>query len=212
MADEESEGLERIVVGVDGSQPSKSALRWAALIAQATGATVQAVIAWEYPTGLGWAMPPEDWQPELDMRATLEDTRDEVFGPQRPPRLQANVERGAPRTVLLEAARREPRARRLCGTPPRIRQHGLRRTRRVRRSCRPRRPATRRRLTSGRRGADLKARHRSGVGAALRPAVVQLDDLLSANVHLWVTAGLRVPHSMRHNTHPLLVTDQMFIA
>lgn len=105
MAGQASGGLGQIVVGVDGSGPSKSALRWAARIAQATGATIQAITAWEYPTGLGWGMPPEGWQPEADMRAMLEDTLVEVFGSQRPPGLEAMVEYGPPRVVLLEAAK-----------------------------------------------------------------------------------------------------------
>ncbi len=49
---------ERIVVGVDGSVPSLTALRWAVRQAEATGATLDAVIAWQFPIaagGLGWA-------------------------------------------------------------------------------------------------------------------------------------------------------------
>jgi nucleotide-binding universal stress UspA family protein len=39
----------RIVVGVDGSAPSLAALRWAVRQAALTGATVDAVAAWQYP-------------------------------------------------------------------------------------------------------------------------------------------------------------------
>jgi nucleotide-binding universal stress UspA family protein len=49
----------RIVVGVDGSECSKSALRWAMAQARLTGASVEAVIAWHAPgsagAGYGWA-------------------------------------------------------------------------------------------------------------------------------------------------------------
>ena len=38
----------RIVVGVDGSVPSKAALAWAIRQAKLTGAIVEAVTAWEY--------------------------------------------------------------------------------------------------------------------------------------------------------------------
>jgi nucleotide-binding universal stress UspA family protein len=38
-----------VVVGIDGSEPSKRALRWAARYAKAMGETVHAVIAWEPP-------------------------------------------------------------------------------------------------------------------------------------------------------------------
>ncbi len=39
----------RIVVGVDGSVPSKAALAWAVRQANLTGAVVDAVLAWENP-------------------------------------------------------------------------------------------------------------------------------------------------------------------
>jgi nucleotide-binding universal stress UspA family protein len=45
----------RIVVGVDGSPSSMKALRWAIRQAKLTGAEVEAVIAWSYPSGYGWA-------------------------------------------------------------------------------------------------------------------------------------------------------------
>jgi nucleotide-binding universal stress UspA family protein len=43
----------RIVVGVDGSSPSKAALAWAVEQAGLTGASVEAVIAWHYPIMVG---------------------------------------------------------------------------------------------------------------------------------------------------------------
>jgi nucleotide-binding universal stress UspA family protein len=45
----------RIVVGVDGSPSSMMALRWAIGQAKLTGAEVEAVIAWSYPSGYGLA-------------------------------------------------------------------------------------------------------------------------------------------------------------
>ena len=39
----------RIVVGVDGSEPSKDALRWAKTQADATGQELVVVTAWSYP-------------------------------------------------------------------------------------------------------------------------------------------------------------------
>ena len=49
-------GQHRIVVGVDGSAPSKAALTWAVSQARLAGATVEAVIAWEFPTMAGYLM------------------------------------------------------------------------------------------------------------------------------------------------------------
>jgi nucleotide-binding universal stress UspA family protein len=45
----------RIVVGVDGSPPSIRALRWAVRQAELTGAEVEAVTVWSYPSGYGFA-------------------------------------------------------------------------------------------------------------------------------------------------------------
>ena len=45
----------RIVVGVDGSPSSMKALRWTIRQAKLTGAEVEAVTAWSYPSGYGWA-------------------------------------------------------------------------------------------------------------------------------------------------------------
>src|SRR5215469_10854424 len=43
----------RIVVGVDGSQPSQEALAWAMRQAELTGSSVDAVIAWHDPVVIG---------------------------------------------------------------------------------------------------------------------------------------------------------------
>jgi nucleotide-binding universal stress UspA family protein len=44
----------RIVVGVDGSDSSRAALRWAMQHAKVSGARVEAVIAWRHPTTYDW--------------------------------------------------------------------------------------------------------------------------------------------------------------
>jgi nucleotide-binding universal stress UspA family protein len=49
MPDQEKAVSPRIVAGVDGSDSSASALRWAIRQAGLTGASVDAVIAWHYP-------------------------------------------------------------------------------------------------------------------------------------------------------------------
>lgn len=52
---DETESVPRIVVGTDGSDPAKAAVRWAVRQAQLTGAVVDAVISWEYPAlWAGW--------------------------------------------------------------------------------------------------------------------------------------------------------------
>ncbi len=92
----------RIVVGVDGSGPSKSALRWAARFAALTGGTIEAVLAWQPPTSYGGAYPPPEWRPDEDAQATLTNTVDEVFGNERPADLRLIVEEGNAAAVLLD--------------------------------------------------------------------------------------------------------------
>ena len=59
-----SEGDARppVVVGVDGSEGSVAALRWAVRYGAATGTPVRAVLAWHYPTAA--ALPPVGHAPE----------------------------------------------------------------------------------------------------------------------------------------------------
>lgn len=94
----------RIVVGVDGSAPSKAALRWAARIAATTGATVEAIAVWQFPEAYGWPVVMEGWRPDVDAEKLLQQTLDEVFGAQRPTGLQAVVTQGRARDVLLSAS------------------------------------------------------------------------------------------------------------
>lgn len=69
-----------IVVGIDGSDESKSALRWARYLAGQVGARIDAVTAWQIPAGSGAVAIPSEWDPEADMRAVLVSCVQEVFG------------------------------------------------------------------------------------------------------------------------------------
>lgn len=68
----DSEAGQVVVVGVDGSDPSIAALNWAGRYGAATGASVQALHIWHYPTGAG--LPPG---------ITPESVTDEVTANQR---------------------------------------------------------------------------------------------------------------------------------
>jgi nucleotide-binding universal stress UspA family protein len=102
---ESSGGQHRIVVGVDGSEGSKKALRWAARQAELTDATLEAVTGWDYPAFFGAAPAIPD---DLDFGATAEQAQDqalnEVFGADRPARLESRVVSGHPALVLVEAS------------------------------------------------------------------------------------------------------------
>lgn len=66
MQNRQGEEWPRIVVGVDGFESSKAALRWAIRQAKLTGAVVEAVIAWHIPAGTSWL-------PAIDMPDYQED-------------------------------------------------------------------------------------------------------------------------------------------
>jgi nucleotide-binding universal stress UspA family protein len=93
----------RIVVGVDGSDPSKAALRWAARIASPTGAVIEAVTAWQFMPNFGWpyAVPP-GWDPADDAQKLLASTVESVFGTARPDQMQLISVEGNPAKTLLD--------------------------------------------------------------------------------------------------------------
>ncbi|WP_316524573.1 universal stress protein [Kitasatospora brasiliensis] len=94
----------RIVVGIDGSEPSKAALRWAVGQAVLTGAAVHAVAAWEYPSLYGWFAPMVDDGFERTASRTLSAEINEILGPDRPVEVRESLVLGHAAEVLLEAA------------------------------------------------------------------------------------------------------------
>ena len=93
----------RIVVGVDGSEGSKAALRWAARQAEFTGATLEVIITWQYPAFYGWVPAyPDNLDLAMLAEKALADALDEVFGPVRPAWLEARVLEGYAAQVLVE--------------------------------------------------------------------------------------------------------------
>jgi nucleotide-binding universal stress UspA family protein len=93
----------RIVVGVDGSPASLKALEWAAQQATLTGAVVEAVTAWHFPTAFGGypIVDQIDWQ--ADAQAIQDIALKEAFGPEATA-LRRRVVQGHPVRVLLDAA------------------------------------------------------------------------------------------------------------
>jgi len=95
----------RIVVGVDGSPSSHQTLRWAARQAKLTGASLQVIMCWEYPTSYGWAPPyPAEFDPAGDAKRDLEATVAEVLGDRPDFDIELTVVEGHAAPVLLEAA------------------------------------------------------------------------------------------------------------
>ncbi|WP_230195891.1 universal stress protein [Streptomyces coriariae] len=97
----------RIVVGVDGSDPSKAALRLAADQAELTGGVVEAIFAWELPLRWSGLAPPTDTKlADYQEQAgrLLDRVIDEVFGPERSVEIRPRSAQGHPAAVLLDAA------------------------------------------------------------------------------------------------------------
>lgn len=92
------------MVGVDGSEPSKQALRWAIDQARGTGATVEAITTWTYPSGYGISAIADPGELTDLMRKVLADAITEVAGEQPPVPVDARVLEGHPAQVLLQAA------------------------------------------------------------------------------------------------------------
>ncbi|MGW3356223.1 universal stress protein [Streptomyces bungoensis] len=104
MNDEQA-GPARIVVGVDGSEPSKAALRWAVGQAGLVGGAVEAVLAWEYPRWYGMGVVVAGFDFESNAATVLSQALDEALEPGVPVEIRRRVVFGHPAAVLLEASR-----------------------------------------------------------------------------------------------------------
>jgi nucleotide-binding universal stress UspA family protein len=96
-----------VVVGVDGSEESKDALRWAIRHARMSGGTtVRAVTVWHYPAGFGWVPPPP--APEMNPKAAalqaLKQTIEQVVGTEEAITVRPEVVSGPTALMLLQAA------------------------------------------------------------------------------------------------------------
>lgn len=95
----------KIVVGVDGSPESRSALRWAARIAAAINARIEAVLVWEFATSYGWSSlaplspPPRELEDELATIVT------EAFDGKIPSGLTSRVLEGSAASALVRESK-----------------------------------------------------------------------------------------------------------
>lgn len=91
-----------VVVGVDGSQCSKDALRWAANYAELAGATLRAVISYKTELYVGGS-------PNAGLTAQAREALDEavsnVLGAKPSVSVTSDVIAGHPAQVLVEASR-----------------------------------------------------------------------------------------------------------
>ncbi|MFK0291791.1 universal stress protein [Streptomyces sp. NPDC090442] len=103
-------GKDRIVVGVDGSDSSKDALRWAVRQAELTDGVVCAVTAWEH-TPLFGSVGRMGVHAELadDLKAeasrVLDDAVEEVVPPEQAARVRRSLAYGTPAAALVDQAK-----------------------------------------------------------------------------------------------------------
>lgn len=93
----------RIVVGVDGSESSRKALRWALAQARRQNAAVEAVTGWTFPAASSWIpVPASDL--EAAARHALADAvnQERHTAPEVP--LDTHIAQGHPAQVLVDTA------------------------------------------------------------------------------------------------------------
>jgi len=101
---EDTTQRDRIVVGVDGSAPSVAALRYAARIADAFDAPIEAITTWTYPPFSDPSLI-ANWSPERDAAAVLDEAVEEAFAEQPPVGLVKTVLIGPAAGALIEVSR-----------------------------------------------------------------------------------------------------------
>ena len=94
----------KIVTGVDGSEASKDALRWAARQADVTDGRLQVILAWRQPVTYGYPPDYSDADFEKDARQTLDTVLSDVLGTPSTVPVDARVIEGHAAPILLEAA------------------------------------------------------------------------------------------------------------
>jgi len=99
-------GEGRIVVGVDASEESKEALRWAVRYAKFIGASLEVVHAWHIADEYAWlqSLPPPESPTDVACKA-LQNVVDDVVGPDHSLQVRTAVIEGHAAQVLAQAAK-----------------------------------------------------------------------------------------------------------
>lgn len=103
---EQNAGQPRIVVGVDGSEESKQALRWAERLSAALGgARIDAVMVWEFVSTYGWSSLSPAVPPPAELEDQLEKIVTEAFGVDRPSDMRLRVVEGGAAASLIAVSK-----------------------------------------------------------------------------------------------------------
>jgi len=96
-------GPPAMVVGVDGSESSIAALRYAADLAPRLDLRVRALAVWNYPSFIyGGYYPQLDWTPEDDAERIARRAVEAVFGDDPPEWVATRTRQGRPAEVLID--------------------------------------------------------------------------------------------------------------
>jgi nucleotide-binding universal stress UspA family protein len=98
----EASGAQKIVVGIDGSASSIDAFRWAVHQAHLTGSALEAVMAWQYPTGV---TPVGGHDLEAESRQALGGAIEGAFSSAPPVQAIRVVEEGEPAPTLVRRSK-----------------------------------------------------------------------------------------------------------
>ena len=97
--------VHRVVVGFDGSEPATAALDWAADLAASTGARVEVVAAWSWPSGYGASLViPVDYDPAGDATGMVTRAVDDARSRHPDVEFVPVVVEGRTAPVLVEAS------------------------------------------------------------------------------------------------------------
>ena len=95
----------RIVVGIDGSPASFSALEWAVSQAELTNASLEIVAAWEWPRSFGWSLIPEGYDPETDLQKMIDPILATLRATHPLVSVDAKIVEGHPAPVLINESK-----------------------------------------------------------------------------------------------------------
>ena len=95
----------RIVVGTDGSPTSIAALDWAVNQAELTGAILEVITTWEWPSSYGWSAVPDNYKPAEDFEELLAKVMAPIRQAHPDLSIHATVVEGHPAPLLVKASR-----------------------------------------------------------------------------------------------------------
>jgi nucleotide-binding universal stress UspA family protein len=99
-------GAGRIVVGIDGSESSLAAVRWAARQAELTGASLEVATAWQFPGTYAWGISlPETYDPSEDLRKLLSDAVTQLRKEHPGLRVTSRLAQSHPSPFLVELSK-----------------------------------------------------------------------------------------------------------